>query len=406
MDRFELSQKVKEWRLSDRQVETCRGWAAHGDFKRAAIEAGYKNALDSAELLQMQKKYAEDPRLMELVTIFRTYASLRTGINRDQIVDELSAMAFSRVSDYMTWENGRVILRESSTLTEAQQAAILEVSETVARDGARTVKLKLQNKQTALDKLAQLLEDEEAKVKRAGRPGMDVLAINAGNVKMMLAHIGTRKAVERLCSDFFNYDLQLDPDMQKAIAQFTKEPLPGQRGSEVYDSRRIDAATTAPKKTAREMLEIIDVDTGDPMAPLDSDLMRGFHDPKNRVDPTRAAYGEEERETFVTEAVDSDEFQKVRDAGEAQREQAKFTKEDIEVMLQDAITDPTPEDFDGELSEEEEERYRQAADDLVEYEPPPEPRLSNAAKRVAALKTLPKKEVRRRSKIKAAKAKE
>lgn len=394
MDRFELSQKIKEWHLSDRQVETCRGWAAHGDFRRAAIEAGYVNVLDGAEVSQMQRKFSEDPRLQELVTIFRKYASLRIGVNRDQIVNELSAMAFSRVSDYMDWGEGEIVLKDSTKLTEAQQAAILEVSESVARDGTRTVKVKLQSKQVALDRLAQLLDEEEDRVKKAGRPGMDVLAINAGNVKMMLANLGTRKAVERLCSDFFNYDLQLDPSMQQAIAQFTKEPLPGERGfAPLSSTPRPSDPTAGPKRSAREMLEIIDVE-------VDEDGY-AVHDPKNRVDPTRPAYGEEQEETFVTEPVDSELFQKVREDC-AKEDLRDFTPKDTEEIPKDAITDPTPEDFEGAFSEEEEKRYKQMADDMVEYEAPPEPKLSKPAQRVAAKKTLPKKEVRRRAKISAA----
>ena len=364
VDRFELSQKIREWHLSQRQVEACRGWAEHGDLPRAMIEAGYKNAADNSELLQMQKKFNEDPRLMELVTIFRTYSSLRTGVNRDQIVAELSAMAFSRVNDYMDWNGGRITLKESSTLTEAQQAAILEVSETVARDGSRTVKIKLQNKQTALDRLAQLLDEEEDRVKRAGRPGVDVLAINAGNVKMMLANIGTRKAVERLCSDFFNYDLQLDPSMQKAITQFTEMPLPGNKGAGLgYESKHLDP-TTAPKRTAKEMLEIIDLDPADgedPMAPMGRELS-GITDPLNRVDKGRPAYGEDEEDVFQKGPVEP---------------ARSFTKEEIDDILDEVI--------DGA----DDEQYERMADDLADYGDPPEPpKISRVAQRVAKRKAL------------------
>lgn len=368
MDRFELSQKVKDWHLSERQVDACRKWAEHGDFRRAMIDAGYKNAIDGAELTQMYRKFNEDPRLQELVSIFRTYPSLRIGINRDQIVNELSAMAFSRVSDYMDWCDGEIILKESSTLTEAQKAAILEVSESVARDGTRTVKVKLQNKQAALDRLTQMLDEEEEKVKRQGRPGLDVLAINAGNVKMMLANSSTRKAIERLCADFFNYDLRLDPGMQAAIAQFTGEATPLGRG---FEGRRInhnDLPQTGGAKTARELLEVIDVEpeaADDPLT-ADGEGAKGRRDPKNRVDQGRPAWGETEEEVFQRGPVEPDDF---------------------------PVTEAAA---GGEEGDDDDAKYEAMAEELTDYGLPDKPKVKKTARKTAVRKNATKRIVKLR----------
>jgi hypothetical protein len=106
----------------------------------------------------------------------------RTGITRSRIVDELGAIAFSNIQDFVDWDNetqhiaadikdrvdvessqrpaeevvtitNRVMLAPSHKLTAAQCRAVAQVSQ----DRYGNVRIKMHDKIAALDKLARAL---------------------------------------------------------------------------------------------------------------------------------------------------------------------------------------------------------------------------------------------------------
>jgi len=70
----------------------------------------------------------------------------------DKIREELSFIAFSRMSNYLTFSPGGVILKSSDDMTPEIEAAIDEVSESVTTAGS-SVKFKLSPKLKALELL-------------------------------------------------------------------------------------------------------------------------------------------------------------------------------------------------------------------------------------------------------------
>ncbi len=79
--------------------------------------------------------------------------SARTGVTQDRVVQELARIAFADPRRVMTWGPDGVTLHDSRELTDAEAALVAEVSQTVTEAGG-SIKLKLNDKLAALDKLA------------------------------------------------------------------------------------------------------------------------------------------------------------------------------------------------------------------------------------------------------------
>jgi hypothetical protein len=57
------------------------------------------------------------------------------------------------MTDFMTVENGRVVVRDTALWTDEQKAAVSEIWETTNGDGYRVIRIKLHDKLVALDRL-------------------------------------------------------------------------------------------------------------------------------------------------------------------------------------------------------------------------------------------------------------
>ncbi len=105
-------------------------------------------------------------RLAEQATEARRRAEDRYQVSKERVIAELSRIAFARSSDFFTWGPDGVTLKESSELSDAQIAAVGEVSERPGQFG-NTIRVKLHDKVAALEKLGRHVgafkpEEEEA----------------------------------------------------------------------------------------------------------------------------------------------------------------------------------------------------------------------------------------------------
>lgn len=76
----------------------------------------------------------------------------RTEITQDRVLQELAAIAFSRATDFVQIVNDRVILTDTSKLSEIQIRAIAGIKE-----GKNGIELKLNDKEKALELLGRHL---------------------------------------------------------------------------------------------------------------------------------------------------------------------------------------------------------------------------------------------------------
>lgn len=130
-----------------------------GYSEKSASEIGYENLRKPHIAAAVDKAMAEEP-----------------GITRARIVDELAKIAFASAGDFFEWGPDGVEIKPSEDLTDEQRAVVSEVSQTVTEKGG-TTRIKLSDKQAALEKLGRALGMFKDRVEHTGKDGgpIDVL---------------------------------------------------------------------------------------------------------------------------------------------------------------------------------------------------------------------------------------
>lgn len=139
-------------KLNVRQTKFVQEYLISGNATKAAIKAGYSKktarSLGQRMLTNVDIKKA-------IAAAQKKTAERHEGL-RDQVINELKLIAFSKISDFVEWKTGNVKLVDSSKLTETQRACVSEVSQTVTESGG-SIRFKLHSKIDALDKLCRHL---------------------------------------------------------------------------------------------------------------------------------------------------------------------------------------------------------------------------------------------------------
>lgn len=116
---------------------------------RAAIRAGYAAA----------SAHVTASRLLDRADIqkaIRDQLAERLSITKLTIAEELAAIAFHDVTDYMTWTSDQLTLRPSSELSSHETKAIAGVRRSINRYGAN-IELRFLDKLRAIELLARVL---------------------------------------------------------------------------------------------------------------------------------------------------------------------------------------------------------------------------------------------------------
>lgn len=124
---------------------------------RAARDSGYSPSTADKQAASWIGKNRESSTKTHLYDAFQEVLDLRARrcfIEATDVLDELAAIAFSNIFDYVTVKEGGggVELTEKAKLTLRQQAAVAEIQVTPSRYG-KSQKVKLHDKLGALDKL-------------------------------------------------------------------------------------------------------------------------------------------------------------------------------------------------------------------------------------------------------------
>lgn len=117
----------------------------------AGVRAGLgKTRKSSTEIAsRLRRKHAVAQAITVLI-------AQNSGATSSRIIEELGKLAFADVTGIVKVKDGCVIVTDTDELTADQRASIAEISETVG-EGGRTIKVKLHDKLSALDKLAKVL---------------------------------------------------------------------------------------------------------------------------------------------------------------------------------------------------------------------------------------------------------
>lgn len=135
--------------LSNSKYELFAQELAKGSTASAAyVAAGYKRHDSNAGRL------SKNEQVRSRVTELLTESAERSGVTIDRLVSELAKIAFANASDFFEWGPDGVTIIPSAKLTSDQRAVVSEAQETRAKGhGESTIKIKLSDKQAAIDKL-------------------------------------------------------------------------------------------------------------------------------------------------------------------------------------------------------------------------------------------------------------
>jgi phage terminase small subunit len=141
-------------KLTRKRAAFVREYLKDFNGGNAAIRAGYSERSARWTACELLK----DPAVQAAVQAGQRAAAERSDVTVDEIIREYRRIAFSRITDFLTWDPATgVTFKPSAEMSAAALAAVLEVSEHIAGDGKRTVSFRLHKKTDALHALGKHL---------------------------------------------------------------------------------------------------------------------------------------------------------------------------------------------------------------------------------------------------------
>lgn len=128
--------------------------------KQAAIAAGYSEKTAA----QAGSRVLKDKHVSRLVELYMLKSMHETEFDANRVLEEAARIALANIKNVAWWNGDNLDLYPSSVLSEKDTAAIESISKTVNAYGYTTVKIKMHNKQPALELLAKYFKLYEEKV--------------------------------------------------------------------------------------------------------------------------------------------------------------------------------------------------------------------------------------------------
>lgn len=138
--------------LKPKHRQFVENFLLHFNATQAAIDAKY--SVNGAR--QIAFKLLTRADIQEAIAERQQELAAGLEVTPESIAAELSLLGFADMRTYVEWGPGGVTLKESVNLPQGASRAVLEVSETITKDG-HTIRFKLADKKGALDSLAKHL---------------------------------------------------------------------------------------------------------------------------------------------------------------------------------------------------------------------------------------------------------
>lgn len=152
--------------LTRQQKVFCREYIIDLDAPAAYLRAGYS---DGTGYESNASNLLKHPLVRQAVAKHAAQVVKRQRSSADQVVAELTRIAFADIRDVVTWKDNTVSLVDSEKLTPEQAASIAEVIET-----PHGIKIKLHPKLSALESLGKYHKLFTEVVEHTGRVQVDV----------------------------------------------------------------------------------------------------------------------------------------------------------------------------------------------------------------------------------------
>ena len=147
-----------ETELSDKQKRFCEEYCLDWNGTKAAIRAGYSE--QTAAVIASENLIK--PNIQAYIQLIKNDIEYLCGISRRMVMEEHKKLAFSSIANlHNTW----ITRKQFEELTEDQKACIAEITTQVKKYNPKDapeyevefVKLKLYDKQKALDSISKML---------------------------------------------------------------------------------------------------------------------------------------------------------------------------------------------------------------------------------------------------------
>lgn len=180
--------------LTDKQKLFIQEYLIDLNATQAAIRAGY--SIDTAG--SIGHEILKKPEIQIAIQEAFDKRSKRTEITQDMVLAELARCGFSNMANYAKWNPDGVTLVSSEDLTEDAARCVAEVSQTVTAEGG-TVKFKLHDKISALEKVGRHLGMFKDKFELTGKDGKDLIPAKQTNEEIDIeTNILLEKAAARV----------------------------------------------------------------------------------------------------------------------------------------------------------------------------------------------------------------
>ncbi|MBW4486026.1 MAG: terminase small subunit [Tildeniella torsiva UHER 1998/13D] len=137
--------------LTDKQAAFCREYLLDGNATAAYQRAGYTASGEAARRNASRLLTKADTQ--RYLAQLRTETSQRASITLERTLEEIGAIAFSNISDVMSWGPGGVDVKPSDTLPAEVLRAVESITDQVGDSGRRRT-VKMHSKMQALGMLA------------------------------------------------------------------------------------------------------------------------------------------------------------------------------------------------------------------------------------------------------------
>jgi phage terminase small subunit len=145
--------RLRKARMTPLQRRFIQEYLVDLNGTQAAVRAGYSPRCASSIASTMMRHC---PQIVKAISDALATRELYSFVSKDRVLLEYARIAFADIREMMDWGPEGLVLKQASALSEADAAAISEVTTSKSRSGSQS-RLRLHDKKSALDALVRLL---------------------------------------------------------------------------------------------------------------------------------------------------------------------------------------------------------------------------------------------------------
>ena len=139
--------------MNERQQRFVERYLLHLNASKAALEIGCKPCSARAS----GWKYRHHPKVAAAIEARMAERAQRLRVSAERVVEELARLAFSDIGNIAQWGTGSLTLKPNDDVAIDDRVAIAELSLDQGKGKSRRTRIKLHDKQRALETLARHL---------------------------------------------------------------------------------------------------------------------------------------------------------------------------------------------------------------------------------------------------------